>query len=480
MFNATVSVGDNANINMTTPITTTSTRPIGKNSTLATTASPATTTYRTPITKPNIEEDTNSATIVAISVTFSIILSIMAVCLFIKFCPKKFDHVRARIKSGTRRPDFSSLYKKVTRSKGNDYSNPGIPLHYKKKLFSHYEVPRWRLTVDKSQIVGIGHCGKVYRGRFIVVQGKKQAEKSGNSTEYQEVAVKDLRYKTDETLRAEFFKEMECAVKIGRHLNIVNLLGLILKDELCMIMEYCALGSLDHCLRDNRKKMLGLSMNSDTAIASNTTKPLHGALFTLDDLVDFCFQICRGMAYISSKGIIHRDLATRNVLLDSELTAKICDFGMARDESEYTLERSNVPLPLKWMAPEAIFDKRFTEKSDVWSFGVVIWEIFTMGENPYAEIFRELDIALLLKFLQTGSRLPRPEAIGDEMFGLMSSCWEWKAEARPGFDILVSSLEHMVSVDKRDYYVDCDMTNTAANEEVIVKSLMDNAEFEAT
>ncbi|XP_055331095.1 fibroblast growth factor receptor 1-A-like [Paramacrobiotus metropolitanus] len=491
----TVTVKSTALINATnnstvpTQAPTNNSQPMGSNTTTVSTAQTEvtnstkptprpteTTAFTSPKTlPPTAEADSNSLTIITISVTFSIILTIMGVCLFIQLCPNKFDRIRERIKSKTPKPDFYALYKKVTRTKYNDYSKSGMPLNYKKKLFAHYEVPKWRLTVDKSQVIGIGHCGKVYRGRFMVVQGKKQTEKGGNGTEYQEVAVKDLRYKTDETLRAEFFKEMECAVKIGRHLNIVNLLGLILKDELCMVMEYCALGSLDRCLRDNRKKLLGLSMSSDSDTSSNSkTKSMRGTLFTLDDLVDFCFQICRGMAYICSKGIIHRDLATRNVLLDGELTAKICDFGMARDESEYTLERLNVPLPIKWMAPEAILDKRFTMKSDVWSFGIVIWEIFTFADNPYAEVFREMDVSALVRFLQTGNRLPRPEIISDEMFDLMSSCWAWKAEVRPDFSTLVSSLEQLVSVDKREYYIDCDISNSAANEEVILKNLVED------
>lgn len=129
-----------------------------------------------------------------------------------------------------------------------------------------------------------------------------------------------------------------------------------------MVMEYCALGSLDRCLRHNRKKLLGRSMAPIRAMSSLSDVTSSGSssngssnmlnkslqhnvmdtILTLDDLINFCYQICRGMAYITSLGVIHRDLATRNVLLTSEMTAKICDFGMAREESEYTLERTNV------------------------------------------------------------------------------------------------------------------------------------------
>lgn len=143
--------------------------------------------------------------------------------------------------------------------------------------------------------------------------------------------------------------------------------------------------------------------------------------------------------------VVHADLATRNVLLTSKKHAKICDFGMSRrlyNYSEY-LKSSAAPLPWRWMAPEALRKGVFNEKTDVWSFGVTLWEMFTLGDIPYGGLSWDEKIITLL---ECGSRLEKPRFCCDKMFGIMSECWKLDAECRPTFAELNANLCQICTV----------------------------------
>ncbi|KAF7262178.1 hypothetical protein EG68_00513 [Paragonimus skrjabini miyazakii] len=158
-------------------------------------------------------------------------------------------------------------------------------------------------------------------------------------------------------------------------------------------------------------------------------------------------DICEGMKYISGLGYVHRDLAARNILINGKGTCKISDFGLARKIGEkfvddaYTL--SNGKVPIRWTAPEAVMYRRFTIASDVWSFGVVGWEIFTHGERPYWDWTNQAVISML----ERGYRLPCPHHCPPEVFGLISECWLSEADKRPEFSKITVRLQAILKED---------------------------------
>ncbi|XP_065826077.1 uncharacterized protein [Oscarella lobularis] len=176
------------------------------------------------------------------------------------------------------------------------------------------------------------------------------------------------------------------------------------------------------------------------------------------DLLSFCRQISAGMDFLSAKGLVHRDLACRNVLVSDGKLLKISDFGLTRavyKDATYT-QKTRSRLPLKWMSIEAITDRVFTVASDVWSFGVVMWEICTLGGFPYPTISNEE----LLSRLRRGYRMERPDNCSEELYGMMIQCWHPDAEMRPLFSVLVTALDKMLEAEQPNLYVDLNFSAT--------------------
>nr|XP_016853705.1 PREDICTED: vascular endothelial growth factor receptor kdr-like isoform X2 [Anolis carolinensis] len=292
--------------------------------------------------------------------------------------------------------------------------------------------------------------------------------------------------------------ELKILIHIGHHLNVVNLLGACTKPggPLMVIVEYCKYGNLSNYLRGKRgdfiaskpqensdpaEKGLEESINDLTelikrrleSVASTGSSASSGFIedksytdseeeeedaedlykrpLTLEDLICYSFQVAKGMEFLASRKCIHRDLAARNILLSENNVVKICDFGLARDimrDSNY-ISKGNTFLPLKWMAPESIFNNLYTTLSDVWSFGILLWEIFTLGGTPYPELPMNEQFYNAIK---RGYRMSKPTHASNEIYEIMQKCWEEKFEIRPSFSQLVMLLGNLLTENYRKRY----------------------------
>ncbi|PNJ23552.1 FGFR3 isoform 6 [Pongo abelii] len=298
-----------------------------------------------------------------------------------------------------------------------------------------WELSRARLTLGKP--LGEGCFGQVVMAEAVGID-KDRAAKPVT------VAVKMLKDDATDKDLSDLVSEMEMMKMIGKHKNIINLLGACTQGgPLYVLVEYAAKGNLREFLRARRPP--GLDYSFDTC------KPPEEQL-TFKDLVSCAYQVARGMEYLASQKCIHRDLAARNVLVTEDNVMKIADFGLARDvhNLDYYKKTTNGRLPVKWMAPEALFDRVYTHQSDVWSFGVLLWEIFTLGGSPYPGI----PVEELFKLLKEGHRMDKPANCTHDLYMIMRECWHAAPSQRPTFKQLVEDLDRVLTVTSTDEYLD--------------------------
>ncbi|XP_031244375.1 fibroblast growth factor receptor 2 isoform X9 [Mastomys coucha] len=371
-----------------------------------------------------------------------------------------------RMKTTTKKPDFSSqpavhkLTKRIplrrqVSAESSSSMNSNTPLvRITTRLsstadtpmlagVSEYELPedpKWEFPRDKLTLgkpLGEGCFGQVVMAEAVGIDKDKPKEAVT-------VAVKMLKDDATEKDLSDLVSEMEMMKMIGKHKNIINLLGACTQDgPLYVIVEYASKGNLREYLRARRPPGMEYSYDINRVPEEQ---------MTFKDLVSCTYQLARGMEYLASQKCIHRDLAARNVLVTENNVMKIADFGLARDINniDYYKKTTNGRLPVKWMAPEALFDRVYTHQSDVWSFGVLMWEIFTLGGSPYPGI----PVEELFKLLKEGHRMDKPTNCTNELYMMMRDCWHAVPSQRPTFKQLVEDLDRILTLTTNEEYLD--------------------------
>uniref|UniRef100_A0A7M4FM87 receptor protein-tyrosine kinase n=1 Tax=Crocodylus porosus TaxID=8502 RepID=A0A7M4FM87_CROPO len=285
-----------------------------------------------------------------------------------------------------------------------------------------YPILEWE-DITFEDMIGEGNFGQVIRAMI-----KKDGLKMN-------AAIKMLKEFASENDHRDFAGELEVLCKLGHHPNIINLLGACEnRGYLYIAIEYAPYGNLLDFLRKSRV------LETDPAFAKE-----HGTASTLtsQQLLQFASDVAKGMQYLSEKQFIHRDLAARNVLVGENLASKIADFGLSRGEEVY-VKKTMGRLPVRWMAIESLNYSVYTTKSDVWSFGVLLWEIVSLGGTPYCG----MTCAELYEKLPQGYRMEKPRNCDDEVYELMRQCWRDRPYERPPFAQISLQLIRMLEARK--------------------------------
>ncbi|EDO47094.1 predicted protein, partial [Nematostella vectensis] len=298
--------------------------------------------------------------------------------------------------------------------------------------------PLWEYPRESNHIkylLGSGAFGQVYLGETeggIDYRRPSAISMRGNI----KVAIKTLKGGATESEQKDLLSELKILIHVGSHKNIVNLLGACTKGpqrDLWIILEFCANGDLLSYLKKKRDIY-------DPAWCAPSED--HDVQFTQMELVSAAYQVARGMEFLASRRCIHRDLAARNVLIADDYVLKVADFGLARDvyKNEEYVKHTPGLVPIKWIAIESLTDKIYSQKSDVWSYGVLLWEIFTLGGNPYPD----LHPSDVFEYLLDGKRMEKPVDCAQEIYNIMTDCWVLSPEDRPTFTELVKKLDKMI------------------------------------
>ncbi|XP_052379433.1 ephrin type-A receptor 7 isoform X7 [Oncorhynchus keta] len=358
---------------------------------------------------PRLEVTTKeeaSATIVSSEQNPVIIIAVVAVAGTIILVFMVFGFIIGRRHCGYSKADQEGdeeLYFQCTKTyiDPETYEDPNRAVHqFAKELDAS--------CIKIERVIGAGEFGEVCSGRM-KLPGKRDMS----------VAIKTLKVGYSEKQRRDFLCEASIMGQFD-HPNVVHLEGVVTRGKPVMIViEYMENCSLDAFLRK------------------------HDGQFTVIQLVGMLRGIAAGMRYLSDMGYVHRDLAARNVLVNSNLVCKVSDFGLSRvidDDPEAVYTTTGGKIPVRWTAMEAIQYRKFTSASDVWSYGIVMWEVMSYGERPYWDMSNQ-DV---IKAIEEGYRLPAPMDCPPGLHQLMLDCWQKDRADRPKFDQIVGILDKMI------------------------------------
>ncbi|KAM8804305.1 ephrin type-A receptor 5 isoform 6-T6 [Rhynchonycteris naso] len=347
--------------------------------------------------------DQSQIPIIAVSVTVGVIL--LAVVIGFLLSGRRCGYSKAKQDPEEEKMHFHNGHIKLpgvrTYIDPHTYEDPNQAVHEFAK-----EIEASCITIER--VIGAGEFGEVCSGR-LKLPGKRELP----------VAIKTLKVGYTEKQRRDFLGEASIMGQFD-HPNIIHLEGVVTKSKPVMIVtEYMENGSLDTFLKKNDGQ------------------------FTVIQLVGMLRGIAAGMKYLSDMGYVHRDLAARNILINSNLVCKVSDFGLSRvleDDPEAAYTTRGGKIPIRWTAPEAIAFRKFTSASDVWSYGIVMWEVVSYGERPYWEMTNQ-DV---IKAVEEGYRLPSPMDCPAALYQLMLDCWQKDRNSRPKFEEIVNMLDKLI------------------------------------
>uniref|UniRef100_A0A7M4E9J5 receptor protein-tyrosine kinase n=1 Tax=Crocodylus porosus TaxID=8502 RepID=A0A7M4E9J5_CROPO len=348
------------------------------------------------VPSPIIGDGTNP-TVLLVSVAGSVVLVVILIAAFV---------------ISRRRSKYSKAKQEADEEK---HLNQGVRTYVDPFTYEdpNQAVREFAKEIDAScikieKVIGVGEFGEVCSGR-LKVPGKREIC----------VAIKTLKAGYTDKQRRDFLSEASIMGQFD-HPNIIHLEGVVTKCKPVMIItEYMENGSLDAFLRKNDGR------------------------FTVIQLVGMLRGIGSGMKYLSDMSYVHRDLAARNILVNSNLVCKVSDFGMSRvleDDPEAAYTTRGGKIPIRWTAPEAIAYRKFTSASDVWSYGIVMWEVMSYGERPYWDMSNQ-DV---IKAIEEGYRLPPPMDCPIALHQLMLDCWQKERSDRPKFGQIVNMLDKLI------------------------------------
>ncbi|XP_070540240.1 fibroblast growth factor receptor 2-like isoform X3 [Ptychodera flava] len=426
-----------------------------------------------PTTKPNVTyhitktpyvpwTQANKTTVIVAVVALCFLLVVIVVCICLCVMGKKRQkrpkHPPIIVENGLYQYGPSAgIIRHLKRQDSTSSTNSSSPLiQFRSRMsssltvLSEYEVPcdpEWEVVRDNITLqepLGEGAFGQVLKAQAKNIQGIERSIT---------VAVKMLKASATERELSDLVQEMNMMKSIGKHRNIINLLGCCTQDgPLFVIVEYAPNGNLRDFLRAKRPP----NPNYD----SEKLQMMIGCTPLLNkDLLSFAYEITKAMDFLSSKRCIHRDLAARNVLVADGNVMKVADFGLARDiqNIDYYRKTTDGRLPVKWMAPEALFDRKYSPQSDVWSFGILLWEIMTLGGTPYPSV----PVEKLFEFLKSGKRMEQPQGCSLEIYHVMRECWQTMPNKRPTFHDLNEDFDRIISLSSNAEYLDLDALGDA-------------------
>ncbi|XP_060821683.1 focal adhesion kinase 1 isoform X5 [Bombus pascuorum] len=321
-------------------------------------------------------------------------------------CPCKDAHPPKYRQEGSNSPEknvsktgtiLSEDYAEIVDEEG-DYSTPAT---------RDYEIVRNQ--VELGEIIGEGQFGNVHKGSY-----------KGRDNQVIPVAVKTCKVDADLATSEKFLEEAYIMQQF-EHPHIIRLIGVCSEAPIWLVMELAKLGEMRAYLQSNKHRL------------------------DLATLLLYTFQLSTALSYLESKKFVHRDIAARNVLVSAHNSVKLADFGLSRwveDQSYYTASRCK--LPIKWMAPESINFRRFTTSSDVWMFGVCMWEILMLGVKPFQGVKNNE----VIRKLENGERLALPNHCPPRLYSLMSQCWSYEPSKRPTFKEIRETLHEILLEEK--------------------------------